>query len=309
MRAHIGVVTWNRLELTRLCLESLLEKTPPGYTLTVVDNGSTDGTPRLLQAMAARHPHMRVHLLARNMGVAVASNLAWDDAAQADFFVKLDNDVEIRDALWLQRLMAMLAANPCLGMAGYALCPWHTGSPLPLADGLMAQETPCCNGACVCIPRGTHRELGFWNEAYGRYGYEDLEYSWRARRAGYRLAYAPHREAVVHHGSDPRRLDMEQEKIKLTSRTAELSGTKAYLLHLLLFEKGVLPLKMGRKYLPVRGAKGLSFALNPAHRPVQKLLARMAKSIDVNDAGELSRLDLRAWQGGEPPQHPERKTL
>ena len=58
MRAHIGVVTWNRLELTRLCLSSLLQQTPPGYGLTVVDNGSSDGTQEYLQALASAHPHL-----------------------------------------------------------------------------------------------------------------------------------------------------------------------------------------------------------------------------------------------------------
>ena len=43
MCAHLAVVTWNRLALTRICLESLLARTPPGYTLTIVDNGSEDG--------------------------------------------------------------------------------------------------------------------------------------------------------------------------------------------------------------------------------------------------------------------------
>ena len=87
MRAHIGVVTWNRLELTQLCLASLLQKTPPGYGLSIVDNGSTDGTQIYLQDLARAHAHVRLHLLRRNMGVAVAANLAWDDAAGADFYV------------------------------------------------------------------------------------------------------------------------------------------------------------------------------------------------------------------------------
>ena len=94
MRAHIGVVTWNRLELTRLCLSSLLQLTPPGYSLTVVDNGSTDGTQEYLLSLASAHPHVRLHLLRRNMGVAVASNLAWDDADEADYYVKLDNEAD-----------------------------------------------------------------------------------------------------------------------------------------------------------------------------------------------------------------------
>ncbi len=296
MRAHIGVVTWNRLELTRLCLESLLTRTPPGYGLTVVDNGSDDGTREYLLQLADAHPHMRVRLLRRNMGVAVASNLAWDDAAGADCFVKLDNDVEILDPLWLERLMRLLAENPGLGPAGYQLCPWHTGSPLALADGAAALAVPCCNGACACIPAALHERLGFWNEAYGRYGYEDLEYSWRALRAGYTPVYAMPPDAVRHHGAEPTRLDAAQEYVKKESRTADLSGRKAYLMFLLLFDKGVLPLKLPRKYLPEERPEGLSFRFNPAHKPIQRLILNLVNTVDVGSEGELSRLDLRAWR-------------
>ena len=40
MRIHVSLITWNRLSLTRLCLESLLRL----YSLTIVDNGSSEGT-------------------------------------------------------------------------------------------------------------------------------------------------------------------------------------------------------------------------------------------------------------------------
>ena len=296
MRAHIGIVTWNRLDLTRLCLTSLLAQTPPGYTLTVVDNGSTDGTPRYLTELAEAHPHMRPRLLKRNMGVAVASNLAWDDADTADYFIKLDNDVEIRDPHWLERLTGMLAADLRLGMAGYRLCPWHEGAPLLLADNTHALSVACCNGACACIPRAVHEKLGFWNEGYGRYGYEDLEYSWRARQTGYLLAYAPHEDAVRHLGAEPERLDIDMENSKLSSRTAALSGTRAYLMYLLLFEKGIIPLKVGRKYLPVEGPDGLSFSLNPEHKALQRLLSRMIQTVEVSQTGDISCLNLNLWR-------------
>ncbi|WP_411330035.1 glycosyltransferase family 2 protein [Desulfovibrio desulfuricans] len=301
MRAHIGVVCWNRLELTRLCLTSLLQKTPPGYGLTVVDNGSTDGTKEFLQSLASAHPHMRLHLLRRNMGVAVASNLAWDDAANADFYVKLDNDVEVLDPQWLNRLMRMLTDNPRLGMVGYKLCAKHEGTPLTLADGSPSLEVICCNGACACIPHAVHELLGFWNEGFGRYGYEDLEYSWRARRAGYTLAYAPQQDALRHHGTEPEFIDPEQERGKLSSHTSDISGTKAYLLYLLLYEQGVIPLKMGRKYLPSQDPEGLTFSLNPAHKALQRLMVRLINSVDTSQQGDLSQLDLRAWQNKGNP--------
>lgn len=301
MRAHIGMVTWNRLALTRHCLASLLQNTPPGYGLTVVDNGSTDGTREYLQGLASEFPHMRLHLLRRNMGVAVASNLAWDDADGADFYVKLDNDVEVLDPQWLDRLMRMLADNPRLGMAGYRLCPKHEGAPLKLADGSTALEVACCNGACACIPRAVHERLGFWNEGFGRYGYEDLEYSWRARKAGYTLAYAPQQDALRHLGAEPEFVDPRQEQGKYTSHTADLSGTKAYLMYLLLYEQGVIPLNVGRKYLPVMGADGLAFTLNPAHKALQRLMVRLVNSVETTQRGELSQLDLRAWQNRGNP--------
>ena len=86
------------------------------------------------------------------------------------------------------------------------------------------------------------------------------------------------------------------ESGKLTSRTAALSGTKAYLMYLLLFEKGIIPLKVGRKYLPVQGPDGLSFSLNPEHKALQRLLTRLVQTVETSQAGDISCLDLSLWQ-------------
>lgn len=298
MRAHIGVVTWNRLELTRLCLESLLVRTPPGYGLTVVDNGSDDGMREYLLQLADAHPHMRVRLLRRNMGVAVASNLAWDDAAGADCFVKLDNDVEILDPLWLPRLTTLLETYPQVGMAAYRLCEWHEPSrrPLPLPDGDYAEETTVCGGGCAAIPRATRETLGYWNEGYGRYGHEDQDYSWRAARAGYTLAALDPTGMVAHRGYAPGQVNADMEAAKHQSNEARLSGETAYQLYMLLFDEGLLPLKMGRKYLP-RQENGIwRFTLNPALRPVQRLLNELVKTVPVDASGRLTKVDLRAWR-------------
>ena len=143
MRAHLAVVTWNRLALTRICLESLLARTPPGYTLTIVDNGSEDGSREYLQSLAAAHAHIRLKLLSRNMGLCVAANLAWDNAADAEYYVKLDNDIEILDPLWLARLISPLEERPQVGMTSYKFCDWHESShqPLELRDGGEAELT------------------------------------------------------------------------------------------------------------------------------------------------------------------------
>ena len=86
------------------------------------------------------------------------------------------------------------------------------------------------------------------------------------------------------------------ENHKRASHTADLSGTKAYLMYLLLYEKGVIPLKVGRKYLPSSGPDGLTFTLNPAHKALQRLMLHLINSVEASQQGELSQLDLSAWQ-------------
>ena len=189
MCAHLAVVTWNRLALTRICLESLLARTPPGYTLTIVDNGSEDGSREYLQSLAAAHAHIRLKLLSRNMGVSVAANLAWDDAADDDFYIKLDNDVEILDPLWLERLtrcwrkIRRWAWPPTGSATGMSL----PSTACPARRRRSGTDHGLRRGLRLYSPR-VYERLGFWNEGYGRYGHEDQDYSWRARKAGYALA-------------------------------------------------------------------------------------------------------------------------
>ena len=67
-------------------------------------------------------------------------------------------------------------------------------------------------------------------------------------------------------------------------------------MYLVLYEKCVIPLKVGRKYLPVSGPDGLTFTLNPAHKALQRLMLHLINSVEASQQGELSQLDLSAWQ-------------
>jgi GT2 family glycosyltransferase len=66
MTAAIDVVVpvHNRWQLTQKCLASLIEQTVP-HRVVVVDNGSTDETPRRI---AGEFPEARTILLAANLG-------------------------------------------------------------------------------------------------------------------------------------------------------------------------------------------------------------------------------------------------
>jgi len=80
---HIGMVTCNRLAFTRQAIFSIWAFAGLPFTLTVVDNGSSDGTREFLQDLVAHGMLYSLHLLPENVGVARAANLAWRQRPQA----------------------------------------------------------------------------------------------------------------------------------------------------------------------------------------------------------------------------------
>ena len=102
----VVVVTWQGVALLPACLESLRRQTTP-HTVLVVDNGSTDGTEKLL---AERFPEVRVLQTGGNLGFAggVQAGL---DAATTRYVALLNNDA-VAEPGWLAALVASLDAHP-----------------------------------------------------------------------------------------------------------------------------------------------------------------------------------------------------
>src|SRR4029079_17208189 len=73
--ASVVVVTYDGLPFTRLCLETVLAHGGEvDFELIVVDNGSSDGTPKYLTRLSREDRRVRVLLNGRNTGFAVACN-------------------------------------------------------------------------------------------------------------------------------------------------------------------------------------------------------------------------------------------
>ena len=293
---NITMVTYNRLRLTRLCLESLLRHTPADVCIQVVDNGSTDGCREYLLARAAQDVRLRVHALPRNMGVSVAANLGWA-ACDADYYLKLDNDILIREPDWLDRLLALAERNPELGMLGYQFCSWHHTEQRVLPSGDIFVESDCCDGACVLIPRHSHERFGFWNEDYGRYGFEDLDYGGRVTLGGSRIGYVNAPGRVEHLGFAEGAVDEHLEQAKRDNIASEEQGKKLYVLNKLLFEQGIRPLHVSRKYLFLETGEGWRFRGNPEYRAILRLHAQYLPLIDFSEGPDGVHVDvLRARQ-------------
>ena len=206
---YVIMLTWNQKEDTLACLESLSRMTYPDYRIVVIDNGSIDGTE---QAVKAQYPRIEVIANPRNLGFTGGTNvgLRYALAQGADFVFSINNDT-IVEADILNVLVAH-ATPPDVGVVApkiyYADEPkriWSMGTrrhPLTLemvdkgrgkvdiGQWEQVLERDYLLGCALLFKRSVLEEAGLLDEVFFLY-YDDLDFSLRAQRAGYRLLMVP----------------------------------------------------------------------------------------------------------------------
>ena len=195
---NIGMVTYNRLDFTKQSIESIIKNTGGNYVLTVVDNNSSDGTREYLKDLKSKGIIKNLILLDDNIGIAPASNIAWSAEPDADFYLKIDNDIVINKKNWLKPLIEASLAIPQAGTLGYNFEP--ISYPLQTVNGkaVRIKSPGHLGGACVFIPQNTEKTIGYWCEDYGLYGEEDTDYGWRSHLAGLLNVYMEDEDVGVH---------------------------------------------------------------------------------------------------------------
>jgi len=210
---------------------SALASTAP-VELFVVDNGSTDGSMRILERTFADEPRLRIIENGANLGFARANNIALKHA-NGDFLLLLNPDCIVNEDT-LERMVAALRSDPRAGMAGCLIrnpdgseqagcrrtipTPW-TGlvralhlerfvkggrlgrvdlkhSPLP-AEPIYVEAI---SGAFMLLRREALEQVGPMDEGYFLHC-EDLDWCKSLEQAGWKILFVPQVEIVHHKGS------------------------------------------------------------------------------------------------------------
>jgi glycosyltransferase involved in cell wall biosynthesis len=139
MNITVGITSYNQRDYLIEAIDSVLAQSTPPAEIIIVDDASSDDSPQIIDAYAARHPdRVRPILLPRNGGPNAARNHVID-AARGDYLAFLDGDDRWRPVL-LERLLARLAAPDrpdaafgnfhVIDAAGHPLFLWATrGAP------------------------------------------------------------------------------------------------------------------------------------------------------------------------------------
>ena len=214
-RASILVVTYNNLDLTRLCLASLQRCAGAvPFEIIVVDNASSDGTQAWLRATAARNLlPLTLELNADNRGFAAGNNQA-AARARGDVLVFLNNDCVVTPG-WLETLVAHLDRDPRLALLGPVTnsggnAEAQVGTRYAELDGMFAfaheytrahagqvEEVSMVPLFCAAMARAKFRAVGGLDEGYGRGLFEDDDLAFAVKKHGWRVALA--RDVFVHH--------------------------------------------------------------------------------------------------------------
>jgi biofilm PGA synthesis N-glycosyltransferase PgaC len=172
----------------------------PEFEILLIDDGSTDATPQMLDAYARQDARIRVIHLARNQGKAVGLNTA-AAVARHEYFLCVDGD-SIVDPYCLRWMMRQFISSPRVGaVSGNPRI--RTRSTLlgrvqvgefSSIIGLIkrAQRTYgkvfTVSGVMVCFRRAALHHVGYWNPDALT---EDIDISWRLQMRHWDVRFEP----------------------------------------------------------------------------------------------------------------------
>jgi len=203
-KIFIIVLNFNGKSTLAACLSSIYQSDYLNFEVIVVDNNSDDGS--LEQAMGA---FSRAHFIKNpdNVGFSKGNNIGIRYALEkfADYIFVLNNDTFIEKTT-LSLLMGAMNKTPSAGLASPVIFTADNAS-IWFAGGLIywrkmktahlhkvvsgtPYTTEYVSGCAMLVRKDVFKKIGLFDERFFLY-YEDADFSFRAKQAGFDLIIIP----------------------------------------------------------------------------------------------------------------------
>lgn len=216
-KLSIVLVNYNSGEFLVRCLKSLEKaKKKVSLDIWVVDNASEDES---LKQAKKKFPHLHYIENEENLGFGKANNQALRQIKN-ELILILNPDTEVKEET-LPFMVKFMKDNPNVGAAtckalksdGSLDWAYHRGFPTPWAsflyyflgndrlyhltdrDMTRIHEVDAISGSFFLTRKSVLDEVGLFDEDYFLYA-EDLDLSYRIKKAGYKIMYVPDVEVV-----------------------------------------------------------------------------------------------------------------
>lgn len=212
-KVAVVIPNWNGGKFLGKCLDSLLAQSIKSHII-VVENGSEDSSIELLET---KYPQVTVLAQVKNLGFAGGVNVGLRQAISDETkFIAVFNNDAVADKHWLENLVKELETHPKIGIATCKLLntkatlldstgdfytswglPFPRGRDEPASDKYDSQtEIFAASGGASLYRVSLLEKIGLFDEDFFAY-YEDVDLSFRAQLAGWKVSYVP--SAVAYH--------------------------------------------------------------------------------------------------------------
>jgi GT2 family glycosyltransferase len=214
MLLSIIIVNYNTKKLTLACLESIFIHlgTTIAFEVIIVDNGSRDGSPEAIRAMASNRNNVHLIEAGANLGFAKGNNIGISKASGKQVLL-LNSDTYLVDDSILRAISyieerpevfgcgcTLLNADgsvgisygkfPELGIVLLEILTWRFGrfrAMIPRRPfNIYSIDFPC--GAFFLVRHELLEKVGLLDESFFMYT-EETDWAKRAKKAGYRIMY------------------------------------------------------------------------------------------------------------------------
>lgn len=201
MRATIQLCTYNRARLLERVLECCFDQTlpPDAYEVVVVDDGSSDETPAILERAAQRAPCALTVVRQANSGLAAGRN-AGIAKARGERIAFIDDDV-LPLPNFLEEHLRSGDRKPGNIVRGGAIEVEDIDELPPPLWSIRNYSANYFWTTNVSVPLEIIRRIGGFNTSFAEYGWEDIDVGLRLRALGVKATFNP--KALVFHVKPP----------------------------------------------------------------------------------------------------------